>query len=81
MEKLTLNSSRSFSRNQGPNELIEKFKLTELEYGKKLTMEVTTSIFYAHDASTYEAENYSTKATFHETLIARGLMGNIFLLY
>lgn len=79
-EKLTLNSTGSFSRKQGPNLLTEHFKVTELEYAKKLTMEVTTNIFYAHDASTYEAENNGTRATFNETLIARGLMGNIFLL-
>lgn len=79
-DKLAMNSTGSFLRKQGPNTAIEEFKVAELEYGKKLTLEVTTNLFFAHDVSSYEAENNGTNATFNETLTARGLMGNLFLL-
>lgn len=79
-EKLTLNTTGSFSRKQGPNILVEDFKVAELEYGKKLTLEVTTNVFFAHDQSIYEAENNGTRATFNETLTARGFVGKVFLL-
>lgn len=79
-DKLTLNTTGSFSRKQGPNILIEDFKVAELVYGKKLTLEVTTNVFFAHDASTYEAEGNGTRATFNETLTARGFIGKVFLL-
>jgi len=79
-DSLTINSTGSFSRKQGPNTAIEEFRVAELEYGKKLTLEVTTNLFFAHDASSYEAQNNGTKATFNETLTARGFMGKVFLL-
>lgn len=78
-DKLTLNSTGSFTRKQGPNTAVEEFKVAELIHGKKLTLEVTTNLFFAHDASEYQAENNGTQATFNETLTARGFMGNVFL--
>lgn len=77
---LTMNATGSFSRKQGPNTAIEEFRVVELQQAKKLTLEVTTGLFFAHDATTFEAENSGTQVTFNETLTARGLMGNIFLL-
>ncbi|MDX2046358.1 MAG: hypothetical protein SFU87_06210 [Chitinophagaceae bacterium] len=78
-DKLTLNTTGSFSWKQVPHILEEEFKVVELVYGKKLTLEVTTNVFFAHDASTFEAENNGTRPTFNETLAARGFKGKVFL--
>lgn len=69
----------SWTRKQGPKLTINNFKVIEMDYGKKLVMQISADGMTAIDQSVFEPAANGTKATFTETLTAHTFFAKLFL--
>lgn len=78
-EKLQKGMTGSWTRKQGPKLTVNKFTVIEMEYGKKLVMQIAADGMTANDQSIFEPTSTGTNATFTETLVAHTFFTKLLL--